>query len=120
MKTVAAFANGLGGTVLFGVENDGRVLGLGEEWTARTVDRLTNMVSDWVRPLPDFECQTVEVGGRGVIVVEVSPGTGVPYGIGTTDRDIRYYVRRGATTFRATPADVRAFVRARLAVPEAR
>jgi hypothetical protein len=119
MKTVAAFANGIGGTVLFGVENDGRVLGLGEESTARTVDRLTNMVSDWVRPLPDFECQTVEVGGRSVIAIEVSPGTGVPYGIGTTDRDIRYYVRRGATTFPATPADVRAFVRARLAVPEA-
>jgi hypothetical protein len=114
MKTVAAFANGAGGTLLFGVEDDGHVVGLGDECTRQSVDRLTNLISAWVRPLPDFEPEMVEVAGAGVIAVNVASGFEPPYGIGTDGRDIHYYVRRGGTTFPATPADVRAFVQARI------
>jgi hypothetical protein len=118
MKTVAAFANGFGGTLLFGVEDDGHVRGLGGEYTRRSVDRLTNLIRDWVRPLPDFEAEMVEVAGGGVIAVNVASGNEAPYGIGTNDRDIRYFVRRAGTTFPATPADVRAFVHARLSAAD--
>jgi hypothetical protein len=118
MKTIAAFANGGGGTVLFGVDDEGLVLGLGADSTSGAVDRLTNMVSDWVRPLPDFDVETVAIAGRAVLAVRVPPGAHAPYGVGTTDRDIRYYVRRGGTTFPATPADVRAFVQAWLPASE--
>lgn len=114
MKTVAAFANGGGGTVLFGVEDDGQIVGLGEHYSRQSLDRLTNLVRDWVRPLPDFECEMVDVAARGVIAVNVAAGTRPPYGIGTSERDMRYYVRRAATTFPATPDDVRAFVQARI------
>jgi hypothetical protein len=113
MKTVAAFANGGGGTLLFGVENDGQVVGVGDQQTRQSLDRLTSLISDWVRPLPDFECELVEISGQGVIAVNVAAGADVPYGTGTNDRDIRYYVRRAGNTFPATPADVRAFVQAR-------
>lgn len=115
MKTVAAFANGSGGALLFGVENDGQIVGLGENHVRQSLDRLTNLISDWVRPLPDFECEMVEVADRCVIVISVEPGRDAPYGVGTSDRDTRYYVRRAGTTFPATPADVRAFVQARVA-----
>lgn len=114
MKTVAAFANGVGGALLFGVEDHGRVVGLGDEYTRKNVDRLTNLISDWVRPLPDFELEMIEVAGAGVIAVNVASGGEAPYGIGANERDIHYYVRRAGTTFPATPADVRAFVQARL------
>ncbi len=115
MKTVAAFANGAGGTLLFGVENDGQVVGLGDEHVRQSLDRLTNLISDWVRPLPNFECEMVEVAERRVIAINVESGRDAPYGVGTSDRDTRYYVRRAGTTFPATPADVRAFVQARVA-----
>jgi len=114
MKTVAAFANGGGGTLLFGVEDDGQVVGLGVEYARQNVDRLTNLISAWVRPLPDFEPEMVEVAGAGVIAVNVAPGFEPPYGIGTSEREIHYYVRRAGTTFPATSADVRGFVQARV------
>jgi hypothetical protein len=115
MKTVAAFANGVGGTLLFGVEDDGRVVGVGDQHIRQSLDRLTNLISDWVRPLPDFACETVEVIGRAVIAVDVVSGSDAPYATGKNERDMRYYVRRAGTTFPATPADVRAFVQARIA-----
>lgn len=119
MKTVAAFANGVGGTILFGVEDDGEIVGVGEHYTRRSLDRLASLISDWVHPLPDFECEMVEVDGRGVIAINVASGSDAPYGVGTRKRNIAYYVRRAGNTFPATPADVRAFVQARVSAPPA-
>lgn len=120
MKTVAAFANGDGGAILFGVEDDGGIVGVGEHDTRRSLDRLTNMIRDWVRPLPEFNCEMVDVDGRGVIVINVASGSATPYGIGTSERNIAYYVRRAGSTFPATPTDVRAFVEARVSATPAR
>lgn len=114
MKTIAAFANAGGGTLLFGVHDDGLIVGVGDYYTRRSLDRLTNLIRDWVRPLPSFECEMVRVAGRGVIAINVASGNDAPYGIGKDERDIRYYVRRAGTTFPASPADVRAFVQARV------
>lgn len=119
MKTVAAFANGSGGTILFGVEDDGKIVGVGEQYTRGSLDRLTSMISDWVRPLPDFECEMVEVLGLGVIAINVACGSAAPYGVGHGQRNISYYVRRAGSTFPATPADVRAFVEARVSASPA-
>ncbi|MFI4991435.1 MAG: helix-turn-helix domain-containing protein [Solirubrobacterales bacterium] len=112
MKTVAAFANGAGGTILFGVENDGEIVGVRDDRDRDGRDRLTSLVSDWVRPLPDFQCEWVE--DHGVIALRVEPGDHVPYGVGTSERGLRYYIRRAGSTFPAAPADVRAFVQSRL------
>ncbi len=114
MKTVAAFANGTGGTLVFGVEDDGTICGVDVDDMRRAVDRLTSLIRDWVRPLVDFESKVAQVDGKQVLLVRVDPGSKTPYGVGTTDRRIDYYVRRGGTTFPATPADIRAIVRARL------
>jgi hypothetical protein len=115
MKTVAAFANGAGGSVLFGVEDDGRVAGLGEAYTAASRDRLTNMIRDWVHPLPVFQLEMIDTTGGGVIAVNVASGSDTPYGIATNGRSVSYFVRRAGTTFPASPADVRGFVEARVA-----
>lgn len=116
MKTIAAFANGDGGTVLFGVDDVGTVVGLGVDNTRKTLDRVTSLITDWVRPLVDFHPEVAEIEGKYVLLVRVTAGVHPPYGVGTSDRAVTYYVRRGATSFAATPADVRAFVRARLAM----
>jgi Putative DNA-binding domain len=113
MKTVAAFANAGGGTILFGVENDGAVNGLDID-VRSAIDRLTLLIRDWIKPLVDFHPTAAEIEGKTVVLVHVEPGVDTPYGVGTSERRVDYFVRRGGTTFPATPADVRAFVRARL------
>ncbi len=96
------------------MDNDGTVLGLGVDDARETLDRTTQLIRDWVRPHVDFDTELTEVDGKQVLLVRVNAGAEPPYGVGTTERRIDYYVRRSATSFPATPADVRAFVRARL------
>jgi hypothetical protein len=116
MKTVAAFANGTGGSVVFGVDDeDHTIIGLGHAYNRTDLDRLTNLITDWVRPLPHFRSAMVEINGKGVIVLDIAPGDEPPYGIGTDERNVQYYVRRGATTFPASPSNLRALIQARVA-----
>jgi predicted HTH transcriptional regulator len=116
MKTVAAFSNGDGGSLLFGVENDGTICGVASV-SRDDIDRLTSLVSSWLRPRPEFDVTAADVDGKDVLILRVGSGPEPPYGVGTTDDRVRYYVRRSGTTSPATPADVRAAVRARLPSP---
>jgi len=62
MKTVAAFANGQGGTMLFGVTDEQQIIGLGDALTREAIDHLTRLISDHVQPHPPFEVETISVG----------------------------------------------------------
>jgi hypothetical protein len=114
MKTVAAFANGGGGSLLFGVDDDGEVVGLGADVSQEAVDRLTSLIDAWVRPRVTFSSALVDVRGARVLLVDVAGGADPPYGVGTKDQDVVYYMRRGATTFPAGPLDIRTFVLSRI------
>jgi hypothetical protein len=113
MRTIAAFANGGGGTMLLGVQDDGEILGLKVKDARAAADRLTNLITDTARPLPDFRAETIKAAGRWIIALTVEPGPQPPYGVGGDNRDTRYYIRRAATTFPASPEDLRALIQAR-------
>jgi hypothetical protein len=114
-QTVAAFANGDGGQVLFGVQDDGTIIGLPattDEGDAR--DTVTRFVTSTVTPLPHFSIETIRFGGdpAGVVMVlTVQSGSEPPYGVSPANP--QYYVRRGATTFPASADQVRALARSR-------
>jgi Schlafen, AlbA_2 len=112
MKTVAAFANGTGGTILFGVTNDGEIVGLpAHEDNPEAEDRLTQLVTSWVHPLAVFEIEKLPVPDdpqSHVLALTIEPGEQRPYGAGTMPENITYFVRRGATTFAVMPEEVRA------------
>jgi len=112
MKTVGAFANGGGGRIVFGVDDEMVVVGLDpDEGGSRACDRLANLVQSWVFPLPDFTVQfrpAPAVDGRTVIVLTVAPGTRRPYGVGTYPTRAIYYVRRGANSYAVGPEELRA------------
>lgn len=118
MKTVAAFANGDGGTILFGVDNESVITGLPAVDRRQALDRVAQLIADWVRPSVNAEAQFAEVDGKQVLVVRITRGEEPPYGVSTTERRIDYYVRRSGTTSPASPADVRRVVVSR--VPEER
>ena len=91
VRTIAAFANADGGTLLFGVRDDGSVIGV--TLGANTRERVVNTIVDNTDPplYPQVEC--VEVDGRTLVVVTVAPGHDRPhlaYG--------RAYRRVGAVT----------------------
>jgi predicted HTH transcriptional regulator len=113
MRTVAAFANGDGGALLFGVDDDGEITGIPPKEAGAAIDRLTNLIRDTVRPLPVFRAEIIETAGRYILVLTVEPGEQLPCGVGADRRDVRYYIRRAASTFPASPDDLRALIQTR-------
>ncbi len=115
-KTVAAFANGSGGSVVFGVEKDeATIRGLESIDVLHERDRLIQLTRSVVTPPPEVETRQYNVDGKTILVLSVGSGTDAPYGItpGSKDRPVEFYVRRGATTFPAKPEEIRNSVLAR-------
>jgi hypothetical protein len=116
MKTIAAFANGDGGSVYFGINKRYEVTGLSESAVPKFQDSVSDMIDDWVHPAPAWAFDLLTVQGRHsrlVVELRVSPGDSPPYGVGTTRRSLRYYVRHAARSVPARPDEVRALARSR-------
>jgi hypothetical protein len=110
LKTVAAFANSDGGHIIFGMDPDEvTVVGLGDTAPEKARDRLGQLIrGNVVPPDPDYKIDAVHVDGRLIVVLEVLPGAGRPYGLQFQDRPVEFYVRRGSSTYPATQEEVRA------------
>jgi len=95
-RELVAFANGSGGSVLLGVEDDGTVSGTTrpnvEEWVMQ-------LCRDKIRPeiIPYYEVVRDVIPGRDVAVVRVAPGYAVHH---LWHNDHRTYVIRVGTTCR--------------------
>jgi hypothetical protein len=109
-KTAAAFANGHGGNLVFGVESDeATVCGVEDCDLIKARDRLAQLAWTLITPSPVVEVRLYEVDGKMVLVMTVEKGSAPPYALKIKDR-AEYYVRRDATTFPARPEDIRASV----------
>ena len=75
LKTVIAFANTAGGTLIIGKAQDGKVTGLQDIFRAE--EAIANSIADSIRPaiLPEIEIATVN--GRDLLVIKVSHWKGV-------------------------------------------
>jgi ATP-dependent DNA helicase RecG len=54
LKAVPAFANGAGGVLIIGVDEDGKVVGVPDLTDEQVWDRLTSLIRDTVHPVPPF------------------------------------------------------------------
>lgn len=99
MKSVVAFANGIGGKIIFGVEEKThKVVGVDKDNVFRMMDVIANAVSDSCEPaiIPDITLQTVDE--KTVVVVEISEGRQRPYYIKGLGKEKGVYVRVAGTT----------------------
>jgi hypothetical protein len=109
-KTAAAFANGNGGNLVFGIESDeATVCGVEDCDLIKARDRLTQLAWTLITPSPVVEVRPYEVDGKTVLVMAIEKGGAPPYALKIKDK-VEYYVRRDATTFPARPEDIRASV----------
>ena len=51
LKSVSAFANGLGGSLFFGIDNDGIVKGLDD--VQHVCEAISSKIRDYMDPLPE-------------------------------------------------------------------
>ena len=77
LKSVSAFANGIGGTMFFGIDNDRNVVGLSDiQSDAETISRL---IKERITPYSDFILAPEREYGKDILVLSVSAGRSTPY-----------------------------------------
>ena len=100
LRTVVAFANTSGGTILVGIEDRSRhIRGVTEPLALE--EHAVNLISDSIRPrlMPDLEI--VSYRNKQLLAVRVYPSSTRPHYIARTGPDAGTYVRVGSTNRRA-------------------
>jgi predicted HTH transcriptional regulator len=99
LKSVVAFANARGGTLVFGVDDKTReVVGIPAGEVFFEMDAIANAIMDSIEPqaLPEITIRTVD--GKSLILVDVPAGRQCPYFIKADGIEAGTYVRVGATS----------------------
>lgn len=78
LKSVSAFANGLGGSLFFGVNDDGEVVGLSD--IKSDTEFISDKIKNIIDPIPDFELKTFQTeDGKNILELRVLSGSMTPY-----------------------------------------
>ena len=77
LKGVSAFANGLGGSLFFGIDNNGIVKGLDD--VQHVCEAISSKIRDYMDPLPEVEMIPHDVDGLHILQLKVNAGHYTPY-----------------------------------------
>ena len=77
LKTVSAYANYNDGVIIFGVDDNGDLIGL--ESAKEESLRIENMINDSIVPVPNFEIEVQEADSKLLVKLEVKKGKDTPY-----------------------------------------
>jgi len=97
-EEMVAFSNSQGGCILFGVEDDGSLIGLSQEQIQQINCGLSDAANDKVRPSVYPETEIIRLQDRRVLVVTVRPGISKPY----SDKSGGFWVKSGPDKRRIT------------------
>lgn len=77
LKSVSAFANGIGGTLFFGIDNDRNVVGLTD--TQADAEMISRLIKERITPFPNFILTPERENGKDILILTVSAGRTTPY-----------------------------------------
>jgi len=107
-KTAVAFANGQGGCLVFGVEDQTlRVVGIAEDKVFTVMDSISDAIVNSCEPMIIPDITMHDVNGKTVIVAEIAPGLQRPYHIKSLGQEQGTFVRVAGTTRQADQPTIR-------------
>ena len=77
LKSVSAFANGKGGTLIFGISDDDRIVGLAD--AESDAEKISEEIKSKLDPVPAVNLEPKEVDGKKLVLLHVYPGEETPY-----------------------------------------
>lgn len=77
LKSVSAFANGIGGTLFFGISDDHTIVGL--EDAQADAEAISRLIKERIMPYPSFILAPERENGKDLLVLTVSAGRTTPY-----------------------------------------
>ena len=109
LKTVSAFANGIGGSLYFGVDDNGEALGTDN--MKKTIDEVSRLIRERISPVPELNITVERVDdGKNILILQIPKGDAPPYYY-VADGNIIAYVRIGNQSVQATPHKLSELVR---------
>jgi len=100
LKTVVAFANGSGGNIYVGVNDDRTVTGIKEE-PFDLEEKLSSIIYDSISPIPNLFFQTTAFEDKIIFIIRVLPGANKPYYLKKLGPEGGIFVRIGSTNRKA-------------------
>ena len=90
LKTVSAFANGMGGSIYFGVSDNGIAIGLANAQQAAS--QISELIKARIEPaIKNVVLEPLRVDGKDILRVQISGGTHTPYYYTGDGNKIAYY-----------------------------
>lgn len=77
LKSVSAFANGIGGTLFFGIDDDRNIIGLQD--AQADAEALSRLIKERITPYPNFVLTPEREDGKDLLALTVVSGRSTPY-----------------------------------------
>ena len=106
-KSVSAFANTIGGSLIFGISDSGEALGLDD--AEGDAERISETIKSRMDPVPEFKLQFHNEKGKMLIVLDVFKGEDTPYYY-SGDGVLEAYVRMGNESVKATSTELKRLI----------
>ncbi|MFV0529652.1 MAG: ATP-binding protein [Lachnospiraceae bacterium] len=100
LKTVSAFSNGLGGSICFGVSDQGIPEGLDD--IQKVTAKISQLINAKIVPMVSVIMTPYNLNGKQILRVEIRPGMMTPYYYSSEGNKIPY-VRLGEESIQAPP-----------------
>lgn len=107
-KSVSAFANTFGGALIFGISNEGMVVGL--EDPKGDAEKISEAIKTRLDPIPEFKLRFHKTeDGKILVILDVYKGDETPYYY-SGDGVLEAYVRVGNESVKATATELKRLV----------
>lgn len=107
LKSVSAFANGIGGVLLFGIADDESILGI--EDVKKTMEVISEQIKVKMDPTPEVVLKAHHLDGKDIVTLEVYQGDETPYYY-VGEGNYTAYVRIGNESVIASATDLKRLV----------
>ena len=77
LKSVSAFANGIGGSLFFGVDDNKNIVGLND--AQLNAENISSLVRDRISPIPEINLIPMQENGKTILILKVNSGRNTPY-----------------------------------------
>lgn len=77
LKTISAFANGAGGSLFFGIDDGGNVVGLKN--IKEDSEKISALIKARIEPRPIFVMVPHQINAAAILEIRVQPGSSTPY-----------------------------------------
>jgi len=96
LQTIIAFANGSGGNIVFGIDDDRRIIGVENPFELE--EKLSNITFDSISPAIRIDAVFITEQNKTLVIIKIPLGIETPYYLKNKGMENGTYIRVGSST----------------------